>query len=88
MRMPRVKMPFFRLRIEFLRVAVLHDAVGVGLVAVVENAVVVNVRQRIKVGVRNAVWDDAKSVFPDGDHAVLERIGVVDGFLGVRFAGE
>ena len=47
-----------------------------------------DVRQRIKVGVGDAVWDDAISVGADLDHAVLERIGVVDGFLGVRFAGE
>ncbi len=74
--------------IEFLRMAVLQDALGIGFVAVVENAVVVNVRERIEMRVRDAVRDDADTVGADGDHAVLERIGVVDRFLHVGVARE
>ena len=40
-------------------VAVLHHAGSVGLVPVVEDAAVMDVRQRIEVGVGDAVWDDA-----------------------------
>ena len=61
----------------------LHHAAGVGLVAVVENAVVVDVRQRIEVGMRHAMRYDSHAVGADRDHVVFERIGVVDRLFGV-----
>ena len=68
--------------------AVLQHDGGIGFVAVIEDAVEVNVRERIEMRVRDAVRDDADAVGAYGDHAVLERIGVVDRFLHVGVARE
>ena len=71
-----------------LLVPVFHDGVGVGRVAVVEDAVVVDVGEGVEMGVGDAVIPDGDAVRADADHLVLVGIGVVDGLDGVGVAGQ
>ena len=71
-----------------LLVPVLDHGVGVRRIAVVEDAVVVDVGERVEMGMGDAVVLDRDSVRADPDHLVLVGRRVVDGLDGVGVAGQ
>src|SRR5262249_59407381 len=66
-----------------LLVAAFQHGVGIGLVAVIEHAVLVDVRKRIQMSVSDAMVTNADPVIADGKHLVLVGKRIVDRLDGV-----
>ena len=81
-------MPFLTLWIEFSRMPVLRHHGGIRRIAVVEDAVEVDMCEGIEMRMRDAVIADRDAIGTNPVHRDLVRIGIVDCFYGIDVSGQ